>query len=126
MTEDEALELVEAYGRLLNHTADRPYGAPQSLLPAPKGEIKEALQIALRVTEDDAVRKQLRSGYVELARFLPDEYAQVASDFQRAVESGDTQQAEQIPEMKAIARGMTDESQALLEELRRVDGDVSP
>ncbi len=127
----KAEQIVQVYGQVLERTASMVYGTPQSLLPYPKDEIKQAIRLALlpleasregsRDPELEHMREMLRVGYVELARFIPDEEAKIASMGQSALNSGDTNHpgwkfAERSIQ---IMNGICEGSELLLNELNR-------
>lgn len=128
----KAEQIVQEYGRVLERAASMGFGAPESLLPYSKDEIKEAIRLALLLLEPSRSRsgdpqlehmhEMLRVGYVELARFIPDEEAKIASMGQSALGSGDINH----PGWKFAERSMqilkriSDESAVLLDELNRL------
>ena len=127
----KAEQIVQVYGQVLERTATMVYGAPQSLLPYPKDEIKRAIRVALlaleasrkgsRDPELEYMREMLRVGYVELARFIPDEEAQIASMGQSALNSGDINHPgwKFVERTQQISTLMSEDQKALLDELNR-------
>jgi TPR repeat protein len=78
-----AEKIVNEYGGVLEITSNMTYGAPQSLLPRPKEEMKEAIKTYLRylhVTEelDESWFNLLDYGYAKLSSFLSDADAKIA------------------------------------------------
>lgn len=72
-------DILKEYGLLLRQVSDRLYGAPQSMLPCSKDEIKRVITenlARLGGRGDDAERMALEYGYVFLARFIPDDLAE--------------------------------------------------
>ena len=71
MRPEEVEEIVTDYGAVL---ARRPIlGIVRDIrsLPHPKAKIKEALKIALSLTDDTDMRQQLMIGFLSLADFQP-------------------------------------------------------
>jgi hypothetical protein len=127
----KAEQLVQEYGRVLERTASMVYGAPQSLLPYSKDEIKQAIRLALLPLEAsrrgsgdpelEHMREMLRVGYVELARFIPDEEAKIASMGQSAIDSGDVNHPgwEFFKRTLQILKRISEDQKLLLDELNR-------
>lgn len=72
-------EIITEYGLLLQKVSGRLYGAPLSMLPCHKDEIKRAIIEALARLGgrgDDAERMALEYGFVFLAKFIPDDLAE--------------------------------------------------
>jgi len=76
-----AEKIVNAYGKVLEQVSHMSFGAPESLLPYKKEIIKEAIKMSLDIIEpeDQEIGENLRVGYMELARFIPDEEAEITS-----------------------------------------------
>lgn len=105
---EAAKKIVNDYGGVLEITSNMMYGAPQSLLPRPKGEIKQAIKmylLYLHVTEtlDEKWFNLLEVGYAQLSSFPDDTDAKVAvaaqADFNAAVAT-----ARGVPNSKDIVR----------------------
>ena len=77
--------IIEEYGKVLKGTAKRTFGVPESMLPYSKKVIKNAIKVALLMTDDTDVRENLEYGYIALANFIPDDEAkrteEIAEDF---------------------------------------------
>ncbi len=74
---EAAEKIVKEYGGVLEITSQMPYGAPQSLLPRPKAEIKQAIMKYLlwlhaHKALDTGTFDLLKVGYLSLASFLDD------------------------------------------------------
>ena len=83
---EAAKKIVSDYGGVLEITSNMMYGAPQSLLPRPKGEIKQAIKmylLYLHVTEtlDEKWFNLLEVGYAQLSSFIDDADAKVPERF---------------------------------------------
>jgi hypothetical protein len=78
-------EIIGKYGKVLKKTAKRTFGVPESMLPYSKKVIKNAIRVALLMTDDNDVREHLKYGYLSLANFVSDDEAkkteEIAQDF---------------------------------------------
>lgn len=76
-----AEKIVNAYGEVLAQVSHMSFGAPESLLPYKKEIIKEAIKVTLDILEpeEQGIGENLRVGYMELARFITDEEAEISS-----------------------------------------------
>ena len=86
-------EIIKDYGLLLQKVSGRLYGAPASMLPYTKDEIKQAIGDALSHLGgrgDDAERIALEYGYVFLAKFIPDDLAEAGMKAQELFLSENT------------------------------------
>lgn len=112
--------IIREYGAVLEKTASLTFGAPESLLPYAKAEIQIALKQALLLTEDPGLKEQLKVGYLELARFIPDPEAQVAAAGNAAMLSGDPDHSnwKHIEAMLAISKRILGDQQRLLAEVQ--------
>jgi len=83
--ERAVFEIVGEYGKVLKGTAKRTFGVPESMLPYSKKVIKNAIRVALLMTDDNEVREHLKYGYISLANFVSDDEAkrteEIAEDF---------------------------------------------
>jgi hypothetical protein len=83
--ENAVFDIVGEYGKVLKQTAKRTFGIPESMLPYSKKVIKNALRVALLMTDDNDVRENLKFGYLSLANFVSDDEAkrteEIAQDF---------------------------------------------
>jgi hypothetical protein len=98
MTVLEAERIVNRYAAVLGRSSSDVLGAPESTLPSPKGEIKEAIRIILTLLRANPERlrgdpssyiESLKIGYASLANFVPDEDARIAREANAALLSGD-------------------------------------
>ena len=123
---EKAQGIINGYGSILEKALAVPYGAPVSLLPYTKEEIKKAIKMAvliLKKVEPDPQKtiEQLKICYVQLANFIADDAAAVAAKAHDALNAGDpskitpaeTQQAlngvEQISqELKVLSQEFED------------------
>ncbi len=83
--EQAVFEIIGEYGKVLKETATRSFGVPESVLPRSKKVIKNAIRVALLMTDDNEVREHLKYGYISLANFVSDDEAkrteEIAQDF---------------------------------------------
>jgi hypothetical protein len=83
--EHAVFDIIGEYGKVLKRTAKRTFGVPESMLPYSKKVIKNAIRVALLMTDDNDVRENLKFGYLSLANFVPDDEAkrteEIAQDF---------------------------------------------
>lgn len=84
-----AEKIVNVYGKVLEQVSHMSFGAPESLLPYKKEIIKEAIKVTLDILEpeEQEIGENLRVGYMELARFIPDKEAEIASKGQNILMS---------------------------------------
>ncbi|MGD8926930.1 MAG: hypothetical protein PVG20_08755 [Thioalkalispiraceae bacterium] len=88
---EQAEEIVNTYGALLNNLKHVNTALPESLLPNKKDTIKQAIQTLLWELEDlDTItRNSLVQAYVFLEQFLPDAKVEVLARGQAAIQSAD-------------------------------------
>lgn len=83
--ERAVFDIIGEYAKVLKGTANRTFGVPESVLPYSKKVIKNAIRVALLMTDDEDVREHLKYGYISLANFVSDDEAkkteEVAQDF---------------------------------------------
>jgi hypothetical protein len=83
--ERAVFDIVGEYGKVLKGTAKHTFGVPESKLPYSKKVIKNAIRVALLMTDEADIREHLKYGYISLANFVPDDEAQrteeIAEDF---------------------------------------------
>ncbi len=73
--EQAVFEIIGEYDHILKNAARRSFIVPESRLPHSKKVIKNAIRVALLVTDDHDKREQLKSAYISLANFVSDEEA---------------------------------------------------
>lgn len=114
----ECERIINQYGAVLQKTAHLTFGAPESMLPYNKEQIKSAIKVAL-VLADETSKEQLRIGYVELARFIPDVEATRAAAGNEALLSGDTEHPnwKYVEETQRIGARIAEEQKRLLAEV---------
>jgi hypothetical protein len=113
-----ATKVVGDYGKVLARVAPDVYGLPESLLPHPKPQIREAIVSLLEQLGPDQVeiKEGLRRGYVYLAQFVADDEAEIVSRGQASINGtggGDAASAE--PAMRIINRIKLDMERAVEE-----------
>jgi hypothetical protein len=90
-----ACQIAQEYQQVLQDVAALlTLGAPETLLPSPKDEIRQALRIVARNTATDGrtgsmALDRLRTAYLSLANFLSYEEANAAARLQAALDRGD-------------------------------------
>ncbi len=65
--------VIEKYGKVLKDSTQRTFLISESTLPFSKKVIKNAIRVALLMTDDEDMAEQLKSGYISLANFVSDE-----------------------------------------------------
>lgn len=120
---EKAQSIINGYGGVLESAFSMPYGAPESLLPFTKDEIKRAIKLAALILTKveptaEATVQQLKVCYVQLASFIPDEEASIAAKAQDALDSGDPSRITSAETQQALDRveQISQESQALSSE----------
>ena len=112
-----ATKVVGDYGKVLARVAPDVYGLPESLLPHPKPQIREAIVSLLEQLGPDQIeiKEGLRRGYVYLAQFVSDDEAEIVSRGQATIngKGGDAESAE--PAMRIINRIKLDMERAVEE-----------
>jgi hypothetical protein len=89
---EEANQTLKQYSDVLGRAAELGDTVPESLLPFPREQIKNALLVAYFCDADPQFREQLKSAYVCLAEFIPDEEARLSLEVAAAMTSNDPQQ----------------------------------
>ena len=114
----QARQLVQEYQQVLQCVAALlTLGASETLLPAPKDEIRQALRIVARATAtgglaDPLALDSLRTAYLSLANFLTYEEANAATRLQAAFDRGDRTYISSRPAAQAVARAQHIEQEA--------------
>jgi hypothetical protein len=114
----QAGPLVQEYQQVLQSVAVLlTLGAPETLLPAPKDEIRQALRIVARATAtggmaDPAALDRLRTAYLSLANFLTYEEANAAIRLQAAFDRGDRTYISSRTAAQTVARAQRIEQEA--------------
>ena len=87
MKKDDVKEAVFAvvreYGDVLRSSAKNTFLISDSSLPYSKKVIKNAIRLALLMTDDEVVIEQLKAGYISLANFVSDEEAKRTKDISK-------------------------------------------
>lgn len=88
---EQAESIVNTYGELLNRLKHVNTALSESLLPAKKETIKQAIQTLLWELEglDAITRNSLIQGYVFLEQFLPEDKVEILVRGQAAIQSAD-------------------------------------
>lgn len=118
LTLAQASQIVQEYRQVLQGvTTLLTLGAPETLLPAPKDEIRQALRIMARTTAtgglaDPMTLDTLRTSYLSLANFLSYEEANAAIRLQAAFDRGDHTYISSRAAMQTVARAQRIEQEA--------------
>lgn len=114
----QASPIVQEYQQVLQDvSALLTLGAPETLLPATKGEIRQALRVVARATSGDGLAGSstldaLRTAYLSLANFLPYEEANAAARLQAAFTRGDRAYISSPAGAQTMARAQRIEQEA--------------
>jgi predicted RNA-binding protein with EMAP domain len=73
-------EVIGEYGKALKNSAQRTFLISESSLPYSKKVIKNAIRVALLMTDDEDMIEQLKSSYISLANFVPEEEVKKTKD----------------------------------------------
>lgn len=117
-TRTQPEQLVQEYQQVLQCLSTLlTLGAPETLLPAPRDEIRQALRIVACTTATGglagtAVLDRLRTAYQSLASFLPYEEANAAARLQLAFDHGDRTYISSRAAAQTVARAQRIEHEA--------------
>jgi predicted RNA-binding protein with EMAP domain len=75
--------IVQEYGKVLDNSSKRAFLISESNLPYSKKVIKNAIRVALLMTDDEEMIEQLKYGYMSLANFVPEEEAKKTKDISK-------------------------------------------
>jgi len=118
LTVAQASQIVQEYQQVLRCIATLlTLGAPETLLPAPKDVIRQALRIVARTTGTGGLAGTtaldgLRTAYLSLANFLSYEEANAASRLQAAFDRGDQTYISSRAAARTVARAQRIEQEA--------------
>jgi len=111
-------QLVQEYRQVLQCLSSLlTLGAPETLLPAPSDEIRQALRAVAHATATDGLTgptelDNLRTAYQSLASFLPYEEANAAALLQAAFDRGDRTYISSRTAVQTVARAQRIEQEA--------------
>jgi len=74
--ERAVFEIIRKYSQVLKNSARGTFIISESELPHSKKVIKNAIRVALLAVDDQDKKEQLKSDYISLANFVPDEEIQ--------------------------------------------------
>jgi hypothetical protein len=118
---EKLADILNGYGIAMEQASSWAFGAPASLLSNTREEIKWAVKNSLTfLTQDDEKKRLLlRSSFINLALFIPDEDAAVSAKAQAALRSGDIKNLdlEQMKQALEILKRITSDQQALIQEI---------
>ncbi len=113
--------ILNDYGIAMAQASSWAFGAPASLLTHSREEIKWAVKNSLTflTQEDEKKRRLLRSSFINLALFIPDEEAAVSAKTQAALKAGDIKNLnmEEMKRALEILKRITSDQQALIQEI---------
>jgi hypothetical protein len=114
LTLTQARQIVQEYQQVLQGVvALLTLGAPETLLPASKDEIRQALRrVARAKSGDPTVLEALRTAYLSLANFLSYEEANGATRLQAAFDRGDRTYIASPAAAQTVARAQRIEQEA--------------
>jgi hypothetical protein len=121
-----SLDIVNAYYSVLKDRERFGVAAPQSMLPFTREEIKSALITAIRETNEPEERERLKTWYISLADFIPDEASERVNENWK--EAADAQcetdqeivgasEEELMAEVVSIQKGIANEGARLAGEI---------
>lgn len=124
LTPTRARQIVQDYQQVLQRiSALLTLGAPETLLPTPKDELRQALRMAVRAMDsgrstNSTALETLRTAYLSLANFLTYEEANGAARLQAAFNRGDRAYIASPAAAQTMARtqGIEQEASALARE----------
>jgi hypothetical protein len=131
LTPTRARQIVQDYQQVLQRiSALLTLGAPETLLPAPKDELRQALRMVVRgQSSNPTALETLRTAYLSLANFLTYEEANSAARLQAAFDRGDRAfiASPVAAQTMARAQGIEQEASALAREfdelVKQLDSD---
>ena len=146
-----AAEVISDYGATIKKTSNMMFGVPESMLPYPKKDIREAIELLLRFMKnksswEDLKEKcpdtadviltnkyynALRIAYTKLAKFIPDNEAKLAIKAASLFNTSPTEEFDEIrgelsscwfKKAREIQRRVNEESSLLMEEIEEKYG----
>ena len=131
--EAKPLDIVSAYGAVLEQREKFGVAVPLSMLPFSKARIKAALKTAISVTIDPSSREGLKAGYIALADFIPDQMAEVVNENWKEAADAEcdtdkklaaTQANKAMDEVIRIQKGIADEGALLFREIEKFIAEI--
>ena len=132
--EAKPLDIVSAYGAILEQREKFGVAVPLSLLPFSKSQIKAAIKTSISATNDPQSREGLKAGFIALADFIPDQMAEVVKenwkeaadaecDTDKELAATDANKA--MVEVTRIQKGIADEGAQLFAEIEKYIAEIS-
>ncbi|MFA9453255.1 MAG: hypothetical protein ACERK6_05000 [Candidatus Aminicenantaceae bacterium] len=130
----DAIDIVSAYHDVLKDREKFGVGAPQSMLPYEKSEIKSAFKAVMLEAKDPEEREKLKKGYITLADFVPDATAErVNQNWQEVADAqcetdqnlGGASETDVMAEVVRIQKGIADEGAWLTQEIETFIADLT-
>jgi hypothetical protein len=119
--QEKLSDILNNYGIAMERASSWAFGAPVSLLSHTRDEIKWAVKSSLTflTQNDEKKRLLLRSSFINLALFIPDEDAAVSAKVQAALKSGDVRNLDldQMKQALEILKRITGDQQTLMQEI---------
>ena len=78
--EKAVFDIIGEYIKVLESSAKRTLIASESMLPYSKRVIKNAIRVALLMIDEEDIKEHLKSSYISLGNFVPDEEAKKAEE----------------------------------------------
>ena len=114
-------DILNDYGIAMEKASSWAFGAPASLLTHSREEIKWAIKNSLTfLTQDDEKKRLLlRSSFITLALFIPDEDAAISAKAQAALKTGNVKNLDldQMKQALEILKRITSDQQELIQEI---------
>ena len=132
--EAKPLDIVSAYGAILEQREKFGVAVPLSLLPFSKSQIKAAIKTSISATNDPQSREGLKAGFIALADFIPDQMAEVVNENWKEAADAEcdtdkelaaTEANKAMVEVTRIQKGIADEGAQLFAEIEKCIADIS-
>jgi hypothetical protein len=125
MTPNDAVKIINDYGKVMEQTSAMVFAAPLSILPHSKDDIKEAIKMMIALSKPNDDIQYLISGYVDLAKYIDDNKVGIAMQYQDILEKdkgrgefkNQSENQESYSEFIKIIKENPEESERLLKEL---------
>lgn len=125
MTIEDAVKILNDYGKVIEKSTSMVFAAPLSMLPHSKDDIKKAIKMLIMLSNPNDDIQYLISGYVDLAKYIDDKKASIAILYQDNLENEkkdglikkQSENHELYSEFIKIIKENPQESEKLLKEL---------
>ena len=132
--EAKPLDIVSAYGTILEQREKFGVAVPLSLLPFSKAQIKAAIKTSISAANDPQSREGLKAGFIALADFIPDQLAEVVNENWKEAADAEcdtdkelaaTQANKAMAEVTRIQKSIADEGAQLFAEIEKYIAEIS-